>query len=211
MKKFYNVLLIAFLICTSSIFSQVKVGVGVGFKVFSFINVADIIYNTGTIDGIYFPIQLENGLRFEPEFGIYTIKQNTPDFYYDSIINNEVSSKTLSYGIGAFYKIKVDSTFGYYPGIRVGVMTSYQDEKYFPETKNLVNNNTKQLTYYLALVIGGEYLFSKHVSLGAELHLNYTSVGKPTTTPKSEEISWEQTETNSFRNTGIIFLRFYFN
>ncbi len=210
MKKSYIVLVIILFVCSSSLNSQVKIGVGVGFKVFSFINVSDLIYNTGTTDGIYFPIQLENGLRFEPEFGILTNNNDSQVNAFDTIGNIEVSSKTLSYGIGAFYKIKVDSTFGYYPGIRVGVMTSYRDEKYFPETENLVNNNTKQSTYYLALVIGGEYLFSKHVSLGAELHLNYTSVGKPTTTPKSEE-NWEQTETNSFRNRGIIFLRFYFN
>jgi hypothetical protein len=106
----------------------------------------------------YFPINISQSFRLEPEFYIRKYEPDNNDVY-------DRSYQTIKIGIGIFPKYNLNKAC-IYTGLRIGYN--------FDESKAEVYKNTGE-GYYIIPTLGGEYLIEKIFSLGIELQLKYTS------------------------------------
>ncbi len=135
----------------------------------------------------YLPINLSSNFRFEPEIGYYRYSASDGDW-------ND-SYNIFKIGCGIFYitrKGKVDI----YCGARLGLIsTSYSYESQWGDEED------SKTDFYVGPAIGGEYFFTKHLSLGGEIQFNYISMGQ-----------WDDEEGSAsvIRTKPLIFVRWYF-
>ena len=138
---------------------------------------------------IIFSITPIYNFRFEPEVGYYKITEKESD----------LTSKSLSFGIGAlgmYQRNKVNI----YGGLRFEYTVSTSE--YTSTTTGNQTAENKGTT--IGPVVGAEYLFSQHFSIGGEIGGKYSSL-KTTNSQYSDdsEASYILTQTG-------LFLRFYF-
>ena len=203
MKNLCKVIVIAFFICTPGLFSQVKVGVGIGLKPISYgENNASI--TSGGIGSFYIPIQFPFGLKLEPEFAVYSSHSESSS--KESSYNEDID--IVSYAIRGSYNFKVDSSLFYNTGIRVGWSKSNHDywERNTIYTVDVYHLSNKFTYYTIGISFGSEYFLYKNFSLGAEIQLNYNFAGKP-----KNESEFYTFSKYSYGTSGIVFVRFYFN
>ena len=130
---------------------------------------------------IYLPIHTSSKFRLEPEIGF--------NLYSDSfgIWNN--TSVSLSIGCG-FFAVKNKGKFNIYYGVRNGfIINSYS-----------TNGRSSRTDLFFSPALGGEYLFSKHFSLGGEAQISYILIG----------IGEGGENASELRTKPLFFLRWYF-
>lgn len=145
---------------------------------------------------IFFPILITPKLRLEPEIS-YNENEYKKDDYESEYI-------ALSVGMGVLSLVQTEKTTTYY-GFRFGyTSTSNINEHNLPTWEG--TSEITQDGYYLAPVIGAEYLFAKRFSVGPEISINYTSTnGKET-----RDDSNNNTSSGSLLLNAGVLLRFYF-
>jgi len=137
----------------------------------------------------YLPISLSSNFRFEPEIGYLRYSGSDEDW--------EESYSILSIGCGIFsvtQKGKVDI----YYGVRLGLRSTSYSYSYTWDGVDSVDES--KTDFYIGPAIGGEYFFTKHLTLGGEIQLNYIFIGQWDDGGGSE---------SAIRTKPLIFVRWY--
>ncbi len=119
------------------------------------------------------PIELTPQVTLEPEFGILSTKSSA------SSGGSTSSSTVSSLRLGAGFLVGFLERGGLRPyiGPRAGIIrSSYETGYTYPGGGN--KNSATQTNYYVSGVIGAQYFFSRHFSLGGEVQLTYLEEGK---------------------------------
>ena len=199
MKRLILILFIGttYLMAFSFIYAQERtnikknnLGVGVTIsdikELFQFIS-SDV----GIAPTIFIPINISPTFRIEPEFGLYmsTLESNDE--------SDKLKLGNLNLGIGFFPMINKKNIKIYY-GPRVGLIYSSSNE-YYNDTKSEISG----IGFYIAPVVGGEFYFAKHFSLGGEGQLKYSY-------SSLKEDDDEKGSSLILSTRTLVFIRFYF-
>jgi hypothetical protein len=104
-------------------------------------------------------------LRIEPEIGFYRAKG------YDDSDTHESSSKAISTGLGGYWLFHIGDFTPF-----VGLRYSKSSDEYINENPSSPKYQRYSDQLYFGPTLGGEYRFSKHFSLGADVGFcRYTS------------------------------------
>lgn len=158
-----------------------------------------LVFQTG-FNNILFPFRGQN-FTFEPEFGLFRTSSEEK-----STFGTFTSSFTnVRLGVGILKHMEKRENLEPYAGPRFGVVRSTSKET--SPFGGSSEQTTKANSWYLSGVLGAQYFFTKHFSLGGEAQLTYTSVGSTTTTGSSNPPD----ESRSVIGTaGLVLLRCYF-
>jgi hypothetical protein len=145
------------------------------------------------------PIRVGDRLRLEPEFGILRAHSE----FSGSGFSGESQQTILRYGLGVHFLRTGTDNFRTYIGPRVGFIRHSNRQ----ESSGSAANETKRTDHYLGVAVGGEYWFTPHFSLGAEVQVNRVGLGDEESTnqpPPSGSFS-----SSFIANNGVIAVRFY--
>jgi len=137
----------------------------------------------------YVPINISSHFRFEPEIGYYR--------YSESGEYGESSNEILSIGCGIFLMTRKGKVDIYY-GARLGLISTSYSYRYTWDGVDSYDDS--KTDFYVGPVLGGEYFFTKHLSLGGEIQFNYISMGQWDDGEGSESV---------IRTKPLIFVRLY--
>ncbi len=182
-----------------------KIGVGVSFSPFNAF-VQQIEIPPLQLADFRIPIFIGSRFKLEPEFGILHISNQeetsteASDFspYFPTGTVKETFTQ-LRLAISAYYRHPVSERLEIYVGPRVGIIRNSES------MSTNGGEDSETLTHLsLGAVLGGEYFFSTHFSLGGEVQFNYLNRDEP-------ENSFLSRQESSLLNThGSVLLRFYF-
>ncbi len=141
---------------------------------------------------IYVPINVSSGLRLEPQLGILKLED-------DADPTGDVSVITLGVGL-LFMKNVGQQTIAYLgPRLAISRVSQSVPDPFGPGTIDADGTDVR-----IAGVVGGEYLFSPHFSIGAEAQLGYTSVGD-----RDAGVAGNIPGGSSFATSALVFFRSY--
>lgn len=192
MKKLIFIMLVVlvFLSMVSSLLAQEKMN-SIGFGA----SLGKELYSASLtlldFPSFYLPITLSN-FRIEPEIGYYR--------YSGEFEDEDTIETRLTIGFGIFLISRKPNTNIYY-GLRMGLMRSYEYDKWVWDGQDVYEDH--RTDYYIGPAIGGEYLFTKHLSLGGEIQVNYISIGQWSESTGKHSVSVTRTKP-------LIFVRWYF-
>ena len=172
-----------------------------GYRAFGIgVNVLDI---SGILSGggstIYLPINLGPAFRIEPFLGLGTTSYD----YKDSDADESYTSFQI--GTGIYPTIRKGNAVIYIGG-RLGVGFSSDEQK---DSNGDVYVEDSDFTFGIGPVVGGEYYFNPHISLGGEASIMYSSTKNKR--DYKDEFTPDREETDTYIGTGsMIFFRFYF-
>jgi hypothetical protein len=152
-----------------------------------------LIFPSG-FNNFMFQIRGSERLIWEPEFGLVRFSTSG-----DGV---ETTSTNLRLGIGALFETRSRGDMRPYLGPRTGIIrTSSKDESSFGSF------SSRRTDWYLSFVMGSQYYFSQHFSLGGEIQLTRVSHGKEKTDPPSGA---GDVSSSSVATGGLMMLRWYF-
>ena len=155
-----------------------------------------------------------SSLKLEPEVGVYTA--NSRAEAGDNF--NENTGTLVRFGAGIFYNTPVSSDASVYVGPKLGLMSisSVSESKSSNSLESFSRKTeTSQTNIFFGAMVGGEYFFSQHFSIGAEIGLEYISKGDEETTrtpPEDDPFPTPETENSGseFHTKSALTARFYF-
>jgi len=144
------------------------------------------------------PIRLGNGVRVEPELGIYKLDAE----FEGSGFTGKFESSILRYGVGVHFLVGGTDEFRPYVGPRFGFIKQSNRQ----ENTGSSAQEEKRTDNYIGLVLGGEYFLTSRFSLGAEVQLNRVGMGNEedggAPSPSESSVSY-------ISNNGVISVRLY--
>lgn len=174
------------------------IGLGLKFSVFG----AEDLNLTSSISGgktFFVSVNAHKNFRIEPHVGFS--KSTTPG----SNGVGDLNDKTTSLGGSMFYMFQKGQANFYFGPTYTGIKSIYDTEEYVwsPGTgSGSIKKVTKESKHSsIGLIIGSEYFFGRHFSLGAEV--GCTSV-------KTRPDITNTTESEAFYTTGNLTVRTYF-
>lgn len=129
----------------------------------------DTTEDTIAAPAILIPLQVTNRFRLEPEIGVFRHSRSERTDY---------SANGVEIGVGVFPQT-LQQNFRLYYGVRVGYVKREEEKKKTISLRTAEITETQTQTsdgFFVAPAVGGEYLFSDHFSLGAEVQYRHTSV-----------------------------------
>lgn len=163
--------------------SRIGIGVSIGKEVLAGDGMQLTLFD---FPSFYLPISLSSNFRFEPEIGYYRYSGSDEDW--------KESNSIFSIGCGIFFMTRKGKVDIYY-GARLGlIITSYSYESPWWDEEE------SKTDFYIGPAIGGEYFFTKHLTLGGEIQFNYISMGQWDDGEGSESV---------IRTKPLIFVRWY--
>jgi len=197
MKKVFGILILLFavMIFHSSANAQNNghriVGIGV-----NVLDITNIISGQGST--IYIPINVASAFRLEPFLGFNTIS-------YDPEGDADESETNMQLGIGILPTIRRKNAVIYIGG-RIGIAFGSEENK---DSNGDVYRKNSDFSFGLGPVLGGEYYFNPHISLGGEMAISYrTSTYKTDYTNQFQDD--EEDKISGIGTESKIFIRFYF-
>jgi hypothetical protein len=143
----------------------------------------------------YLPITLNNGLRFEPSVGTFSLSSSTTTTSTYSgtttFTTNSTDASVTTVGIRLTYSSPVSNSFSAYFGPRVefGFLSSTDEYLYYAissTSTSYVPTDQKTTTHEtdvtFGAVMGAEYYPIPRLSVGGEVAISYTSFGNPDVT-----------------------------
>lgn len=140
----------------------------------------------------YMPIQVNRFFRIEPQFGYYKF-----DFQYDDGDQDKIS--VIDTGIGAFYTWWFGPVDLYFGG-RFG----WQFWKYYEDWWGSIDKQ-KRTDFYWGPAIGGEYFFSRNLSIGGEIQFQFIDYG-----PFIEDSVPDESDFKAWKSKTLFFIRWFF-
>lgn len=150
---------------------------------------------------ILFPIQA-GGLRLEPEVGVLRTASSSSDDFGSS----SFSVTLLSVGVGV-HKLFGSDSFRGYVGPRIGIQR-YSSHSSFSGGGSTSEDGDTRLDWFAGGVLGGEHLFTRHLSLGAEGRLTYVRIGR--TKDDDDPAPTDDYSASLIMTTGSVIVRVYF-
>ena len=198
MKKVSVIIILLF---TILIFSSTALAQDDGYRVFGIgVNVLDfnglLAGNGGTI---YIPINVAPVFRLEPYLGF-----NTTSYDYEG--DDDESETGIQFGIGISGMIRRGSALIYIGG-RIGFVFDSYEEK---DMSGDVAYERSSASFGIGPILGGEYYFNPHVSLGGEASIIYRSTTRDVKYPNEPYMDGYETTTSGLGTESMIFIRFYF-
>ena len=189
MKKVSVIIILLF---ATMIFSSSAIAQDDGYRVFG-LGVSVMEYGT-----VYIPINVAPSFRLEPFLGF--------DFTsYDWDGDADDSRSTVELGIGILPTIRKGSAVIYIGG-RIGLAITSGEYK---DSGGDVYVESTEASFWIGPVIGGEYYFNPHISLGGEMAISYGSSADETNYT-SEFMDDEEDTISGIGTETAIFIRFYF-
>lgn len=148
------------------------------------------------------PLRVGERLTIEPEFGIfrYSASSSGSGGSYSSTFSN------LRLGVGILASLKARGALQPYAGPRLGIARNSSRSSYSGSTTEYT---TKRSDWYASGVLGAQYFFSPHFSLGGEVQVTRTSLGQEETEPPSGG-SPTEASTTLISSNGLLMLRWFF-
>jgi len=189
------ILLFAVMILSNSAIAQDKAyrAFGIGVNV---LDIEGIISGAGST--VYLPINLGPGFRLEPLLGF-----NINSEKYDN--DSESSSNDVKLGLGIFPTMRKGNAVIYIGG-RLGIAFGSSEYK---NPNGDVTSDQSEFSFGLSPVIGGEYYFNPHLSLGGEMGIMFRSTTMTDKAISDFDEDEEDTEIN-IGTQGMVLIRFYF-
>lgn len=171
-----------------------------------FADVDEVLFLPVGLGNIRFPVHLGSNVRLEPELGYFSTHADFQDMSFSS--SNDLT--ILRYGIGAFYVLRPEESVRFTIGPRIGFLRTSEESRFSSPPNPPSENKTKRTDNYIGLALGGEYWFSTHFSLGAEIQLSRVGIGDtevepPPQPPPTSESSARITTTNA-----LVIIRYLF-
>jgi hypothetical protein len=176
--------------------SHVGLGVAVSDAGDALVTASGSTQTAGLMTGIFIPIEVTPQFRLEPEVSFYrNASVQTADNPPGSVFQSTAASWRLGTGV---FMSSSELPFVMYYGARVG---------YLRDTTNISSTTTSATAFvipgfFVAPTVGGEYLLSDRLSLGAEVQVRYS------------RWSWRDSNGTQSQTTasthGVLVLRFYF-
>ena len=163
--------------------SRIGIGVSIGKEVLAADGMQLTLFD---FPSFYLPISLSSNFRFEPEIGYYRYSGSGEDW--------KQSYSILSIGCGIFLMTRKGNVDIYY-GARLGLISTLSSYEY-----TWSDGEESKTDFYVGPAIGGEYFFTKHLTLGGEIQFNYISMGQWDDGEDSESV---------IRTKPLIFVRWY--
>lgn len=184
--------------------SKVKVGIGASVNASSIITFnggsSSLVYPIGFMN-ILIPISFEQ-FRLEPEFGDYAMTSEETS----ASITSTDRYNIIRMGLAAHYVHSFGDQSQFYIGPRV---TFFMVNSNSAATNDPTEEERNWTDILIGASLGGEYLFSSHFSLGAEVQMNYISHGNPEVKPEPMVATEESGSILS--NNAALIIRWYFN
>ena len=207
-SKLFSVLLLSILIAISSVYTQessaFKWGIGVASPFVQSQYVIPAYPNTV----ISIPMFFSRQFKLEPfiSYSDFTDEQKRED---ETPYTLDVNYQNVAVGVGLFYSKPINTTRLHF-GVQFGYVRSKYEYKYvYPNDANITESNGDG--YLISPIIGGEYFFSEHFSLGGQVHFEWYSVSSDETTSSEFENRKYANSTTRKNTLGLIAVRFYFN
>jgi hypothetical protein len=166
--------------------SRIGFGVSIGKEVLAADGMQLTLFD---FPSFYLPISLSSNFRFEPEIGYYRYSGSGEDW--------KQSNSIISIGCGIFFMTRKGKVDIYY-GARLGFMITSYSYRY--TWNGMDSDDDSKTDFYIGPAIGGEYFFTKHLTLGGEIQLNYIFIGQWDDGEDSESV---------IRTKPLIFVRWY--
>jgi hypothetical protein len=151
------------------------------------------------LTSITFPMNL-GAFRLEPEFALSHAGFKQSDPFFGDI---DLSTTSILIGTGAYMMNGPNDDFIFYGGPRVGIIRNSQSDAATDPEQKLSSTDM-----FLGLALGGEHLFSKHLSLGAEARLTYYRAGKLKVEP--DPGAEDNSKASATLTSGVAMVRVYF-
>jgi hypothetical protein len=119
---------------------------------------------------ILIPIDILGVVRIEPELN-FGHTENTNDQ------DETDSASVIRPGLGVFFMFPLGDNAGGYVGARGGPVVNLITNEQADPLGGTINTTDTRIDGFLAPAFGGEYYFSKHFSLGAEIQVAFTFIG----------------------------------
>ncbi|MDP4230402.1 MAG: hypothetical protein Q8916_08380 [Bacteroidota bacterium] len=185
MSKVFSVLAVVILLASSGYSQTAQNTWGLGISLTS---------STSLGVAFHLPIILGN-MRIEPEIGFRSSQTNSSNISssfnssnpYSYSYTYSTTTNTFSIASGFFFTSHLDQSASWYIGPKIGVAyagskvdngVTYTDTTYSRWSQS--HSKLSAANYFVGAAVGGEYFFSSHFSLGAELFISYTHNGQPT-------------------------------
>lgn len=137
----------------------------------------------------YLPISISSRFRLEPEIGYYHYSGSDEDW--------KVSETIISGGCGIFFMTRKEKVNIYF-GARLGIMSTSSSWEY--SWNGQEKDKDSKTDFFIGPALGGEYFFTKNLSLGGEIQVNYINLGQWSDSDGSESV---------IRTKSLIFIRWY--
>ena len=164
---------------------------------------ADLLMLPG-LNTFLVPIRVNSRLTLEPEFGLFRFSTETTG----SSGTSSSDFSNLRIGVGALTSFSTRGALVPYVGPRFGITRNRQKSR-STYTGGSSEYKTSRNDWYVSGVLGAQYFFSPHFSLGGEVQATRTSIGDEEESPPSGFPS-PDTKFIVIGTSGLIMLRFFF-
>jgi hypothetical protein len=198
-----------------------RLGIGVSVIPYTFPNNDTYNIQPAGVLSWYVPVQVGRFFRVETEFALASSQDRFP-LALSPTLTAQCLRNNLFFrmGVGTYYTHPFDNSTRLYCGMRSGLVSS--SVEWF---STIPNNTTPPSTityvynenvasFWLGGVVGFEYLLTKHISIGAELHGTSYTTGQPHTfspLPSNYPRRFNPDfSSDAFVSSAVIALRFFF-
>lgn len=179
---------------------------GIGFRT-SPLNLDELFTNEVLLpsNSIIFTVNAHPNFRLQPEIGYYQEKNHSEQLKEDYI-----RAKSFAFGAGAYGMWQKDKT-NLYAGAKVSTVKNtftYITSSYNPNPpyNPIYDKATNTISYVNSgLIIGGEYLFGKHFSVGSEVGVMNSKANVSYSEDPSDDYEYSRIMTEA-----SLLFRFYF-
>jgi hypothetical protein len=176
---------------------------GFGFKVAQF-SISDLFENVMPGNKFLMTITPHKNFRIEGSFAFMSQK-------HESQTGTELPAKSMFYGVSAFGMWQKGHT-NFYGGLRLGFLRHRQLNEYWDYDPNTYENYSYTLeaegkSNTVGGVVGVEYFFSRHFTIGGEISLN--SISSEYKDPGMRNSSNDSKSKALMTETGLV-MRLYF-
>ena len=197
-----------------------RLGIGVSIIPYTFPNNDTYNIQPAGVLSWYVPVQVGKYFRMETEFAISSSQDRFPLLLGKDSAQNVRNNLFFRVGIGTYYTHPFDDNTRLYCGVRSGLVSS--SVEWFstvpmvraPPTTITYIYNENVASFWFGGVVGFEYLLTKHISIGAELHGTSYTTGQPHTSspiPNNYPRRFNPDfSSDAFVSSAVIALRFFF-
>ena len=189
--------------------SSINWGIGISSPIF-YTSSYQYILPPAQNTSISIPIFISIKFKLEP-FLSFSDYQNESKIEPSIIIPDQYESryKYFTFGIGIFYSWPIKKTYIHFGG-KLGYIKSRDEEK-FEGSGFLTHTENKGKGYLFSPIIGGEYFFTNHFSLGGEANFEWSAVDSDGEDRDNSNVRKSSSTAKRFSTAGIVHIRVYFN